>query len=720
MPQTQTLAQKHSLFKPQITSRSSPQSAAPMAVDESSLLDEGATLIHAGSDLRRSDELEQEPAESLIHQFLARKTGNRSLEIPPERRKERNSHTVSPDKQSLTRKLPERIADSDEADGYEDAGEIAPYEAYQRGIDVPQFDFNKRMAEQQAIAGQPTKTMPKHSTEVEGPLPSLASSPEKQSPGAVPNAYDRMRPTRTSLQTAVITVGSKTTLTTIGKLPATGYSDRKHKIDRVLQSSPATKRFGTSLRGFTAPGTQLTDSPFAEDDDDDNGTSVVSVSDEVSERVAGGASNDCSKSVLHGSDDGLEQTNSGSDVAMVDAREESRDSPQLWGDSGSDSDYLDEEAKKAEEEAKVAQLIKEAEEKAARPTQDTLKRASHMMRTTGGKDSTTQLMQTTETSLQLIEEETRQLESLRPGTSARNDGSATEGATPDPQTAEERLSLTVSKNDFARMRIIGQFNLGFIIAIRPAHQLAEPDKTSTLQDEVFIIDQHASDEKYNFERLQATTIVQNQRLVQPKLLDLTAVEEEIIIENQDALVKNGFLIEVDEGGDSPVGQRCSVVSLPMSREVTFSTRDLEELLILLTESPSTRNPDNGDTTFHADVPRPSKVRKMFAMRACRSSVMIGKTLNLKQMERLVTNMGQIDKPWNCPHGRPTMRHLASLAKLENWKEEDGVVGMEEEGGAKRVVWSEWLARHGANDPEDFACLEDCDDEEDDEDEEESC
>lgn len=25
--------------------------------------------------------------------------------------------------------------------------------------------------------------------------------------------------------------------------------------------------------------------------------------------------------------------------------------------------------------------------------------------------------------------------------------------------------------------------------------------------------------------------------------------------------------------------------------------------------------------------------------------------------------GEIDQPWNCPHGRPTMRHLADLAQV---------------------------------------------------------
>jgi len=72
------------------------------------------------------------------------------------------------------------------------------------------------------------------------------------------------------------------------------------------------------------------------------------------------------------------------------------------------------------------------------------------------------------------------------------------------EKAEERLSLTVSKEDFARMRIVGQFNLGFIIAVRER----EEDEI----EDVFIIDQHASDEKFNFERLQAETVMQVQAL----------------------------------------------------------------------------------------------------------------------------------------------------------------------------------------------------------------
>lgn len=49
------------------------------------------------------------------------------------------------------------------------------------------------------------------------------------------------------------------------------------------------------------------------------------------------------------------------------------------------------------------------------------------------------------------------------------------------------------------MSIIGQFNLGFIV--------------TKLEADLFIVDQHASDEKYNFETLQKTTKITSQKLV---------------------------------------------------------------------------------------------------------------------------------------------------------------------------------------------------------------
>ncbi|KAK7441614.1 hypothetical protein CaCOL14_007889 [Colletotrichum acutatum] len=227
------------------------------------------------------------------------------------------------------------------------------------------------------------------------------------------------------------------------------------------------------------------------------------------------------------------------------------------------------------------------------------------------------------------------------------------------EDAEAALSLIISKSDFAKMTIVGQFNLGFIIAVR--HAAKDRDGDAVGDDELFIIDQHASDEKYNFEKLQSTTVVQSQRLVHPKQLELTALEEEIVMENVPALDFNGFKVSVDSSGDQPVGARCKLLALPLSRETTFTLSDLEELISLLSDH---------HLTEISSAPRPSKVRSMFAMRACRSSVMIGKALAQRQMEKLVRHMGELDKPWNCPHGRPTMRHLTGLGSWDDmgWKE----------------------------------------------------
>jgi DNA mismatch repair protein PMS2 len=34
-----------------------------------------------------------------------------------------------------------------------------------------------------------------------------------------------------------------------------------------------------------------------------------------------------------------------------------------------------------------------------------------------------------------------------------------------------------------------------------------------------------------------------------------------------------------------------------------------------------------------------------------------------EMKAVVNKLEHIDQPWNCPHGRPTMRHLIDLQKI---------------------------------------------------------
>lgn len=62
----------------------------------------------------------------------------------------------------------------------------------------------------------------------------------------------------------------------------------------------------------------------------------------------------------------------------------------------------------------------------------------------------------------------------------------------------------------------------------------------------------------------------------------------------------------------------------------------------------------------AAIARLPKAVAMFASRSCRHSIMIGKALNKTQMSTVCRKMLEVEQPWNCPHGRPTMRHVKSM------------------------------------------------------------
>ena len=158
------------------------------------------------------------------------------------------------------------------------------------------------------------------------------------------------------------------------------------------------------------------------------------------------------------------------------------------------------------------------------------------------------------------------------------------------EAASSELEQVFQKSDFARMSVIGQFNLGFIIA--------------RLGRELFIIDQHAADEKYNFERLQQVTRLNKQPMLQPQRLELTPAEavtlrcfsypwscnincvrlasavldcKEIFScrEKLDIFRANGFDVKEDDDG------QLLLTAVPYSKDIVFDIDDALELLHLL-------------------------------------------------------------------------------------------------------------------------------------------
>jgi DNA mismatch repair protein PMS2 len=457
--------------------------------------------------------------------------------------------------------------------------------------------------------------------------------PRRPDKPPVQNAFDRMRPQRTPQQVAEITIGDKTTRTVIG---SGSYTPTRHKI-HIPKNSVAKK-----LSQFAMPGTQVESEDECSEEErqqdaeesDEEALFVPQTTDRQSVHAKRRTPELTSQTLgdLHTSpiDEFLRST------------EEADKELSRAGEVGleSDQEYVDEEERRLLEDAKIARTIQEAEDEAGRPSHDNIRRATQALR--ASKHKTLNLSQACDTSTASIGEQATLLSMVPAMSQESSQPKRTVADDIEQADAEARLSLTVSKSDFGQMDIIGQFNLGFILAVRP------PSETVKSSD-LFIVDQHAADEKYNFERFTDTLTLEPQRLAQPKQLELTAIEEEIVLTHTNALTANGFIIETDTSGASDVGLRCKLLTLPTSKDVTFDLSDLEELLHLLSDH-------SGGV-----IPRPTKVRKILAMRACRSSIMVGKPLKENQMLKVVRNLGEMDKPWNCPHGRPTMRHLADLS-----------------------------------------------------------
>jgi DNA mismatch repair protein PMS2 len=109
--------------------------------------------------------------------------------------------------------------------------------------------------------------------------------------------------------------------------------------------------------------------------------------------------------------------------------------------------------------------------------------------------------------------------------------------------------IGLCREDFLHMSIVGQFNLGFIIARCRNHNL-------------WILDQHACDERINFERLCKETVIHEQKLITPLQLELSPSEEHCVLEHMNVFSQNGFRFHYDP--EKEPRSRLSLTALPHS------------------------------------------------------------------------------------------------------------------------------------------------------------
>ena len=119
--------------------------------------------------------------------------------------------------------------------------------------------------------------------------------------------------------------------------------------------------------------------------------------------------------------------------------------------------------------------------------------------------------------------------------------------------------------------MIGQFNLGFIVC--------------RLGRELFIVDQHASDEKRNFEEIAARPTL-TQELVHPLQLRLSAEDEMLVLQYRANFAAGGY--RIIHRWERPPTRRLFLCSQPGSRRggaSSFVMDDVAKLWRILELTP---------------------------------------------------------------------------------------------------------------------------------------
>lgn len=166
-----------------------------------------------------------------------------------------------------------------------------------------------------------------------------------------------------------------------------------------------------------------------------------------------------------------------------------------------------------------------------------------------------------------------------------------------------------------------------------------------MEQQLFIIDQHAAHEKVLFERtmkkLRERTEIVTQTLFPPLIISLTLREADCLKQNIELFRKIGFGIE--EFG----GLEYKLTEVPADM-VTVDSRELlsEVLNMLLSER------DYKD----ADV-----LLEKVASLSCKAAVKGNHKMSEAEARELISDMLTLDNPYHCPHGRPT---TISMSKYE--------------------------------------------------------
>ncbi|WP_430504372.1 DNA mismatch repair endonuclease MutL [Haloparvum sp. PAK95] len=176
-----------------------------------------------------------------------------------------------------------------------------------------------------------------------------------------------------------------------------------------------------------------------------------------------------------------------------------------------------------------------------------------------------------------------------------------------------------------RLRVLGQLHDTYVVAEAP--------------DGLVLIDQHAADERVNYERLQAEFAdgAATQALAEPVRVELTAREAALFAEYTDELAEIGFRAE--RAGDREV----VVSGVPAVFDATLDPELLQDVLTSFVD-------EAGDGA----APVTDVVDELLADLACYPSVTGNTSLTEGSVVDLLDALDACENPYACPHGRPVV------------------------------------------------------------------
>jgi DNA mismatch repair protein MutL len=181
------------------------------------------------------------------------------------------------------------------------------------------------------------------------------------------------------------------------------------------------------------------------------------------------------------------------------------------------------------------------------------------------------------------------------------------------------------------MRVLGQFDGTYLVAETP--------------DGLALVDQHAADERVNYERLRATFAegTTSQRLADPVELELTAGESATFAATRDALAELGFEGELVAGDDAD-RRRLRVRAVPAVFDATIPPERLTDVLGSVVGGDPAATVEELADRFLADL-------------ACYPSITGNTSLTEGSVTALLSALDDCENPYACPHGRPVVIEL---------------------------------------------------------------